>query len=138
GDCPHIHAEEKRVGVIDFFQLRCEDFVAKYAIARRVIAPEQFREVKEVFLSAMLIIHEGDDLEQSDHWWRSHAVLDAVCEWERQGPGKDVLETNQAHFELAIGPNNTLRLAQSGTGRQQINDRAARPAPTMLSARLLR
>ncbi len=80
GDRPHIHAEEKRVGVIDLFQLRREDFVAKYTIARRVIAPEQFREVKEVFLSTMLIIHEGDDLEQSDDRWRSHAVLDALCE----------------------------------------------------------
>lgn len=43
GDCPHIHPEEKRVGVIDLFQLRREDFVAKYTIARRVIAPEQRR-----------------------------------------------------------------------------------------------
>ena len=66
GDFPYLHAEEKRVGVIDLFQPRREDFIAKYAIARRSEAPKQFREVKEVFLSTMLIIHEGDDLEQHD------------------------------------------------------------------------
>ena len=69
---------------------------------------------------------------------RSHAVLDALRERERQGTGEDVLETNQAHFEFAVGPNNTLRLAQSRTGRQQIDNRTARPFSTVLPARLLR
>ncbi len=48
-----------------------------------------------------------------------------------------MLKTDEAHFEIALGPNNPSRLAKFRTGRQQIYNRTTRPAPAMLSALLL-
>ena len=47
-----------------------------------------------------------------------YSVLDSFSECERQRPDKDMFETDEAHFEIALGPSNPSRLAKFGTGRQ--------------------